>query len=300
MNQKTHAIPFKLVIFDLDGVLVPIESSWQFIHDAFGCNNDINFNRYMKGEIDFQEFMRSDIALWNGASINKIFEILNKVTIVDGAQETMQILHAVGIRLAIVSSGISILADRIGHILMINRVYANRLIADNNGRLTGEAETVVPLLEKHIVIKKILEEEKVSSRECAIIGDNVFDIPHFSDIGLSIAFNSKSEESKVKADVSIEGGDLRNIIPWLTSSPPSKIIIRLTTTVKEAKSVMSALLPDNVKIPLGLYVKMYQKNTKIYVKIVSVRGLGTILSTVNDILSCSQLAFSSINVTKLH
>ena len=295
--ESEHA-PFRLVIFDLDGVLVPIESSWQYVHSSFGCDNEETFRRYMRGMIDFQEFMRADISLWRGASIRDIQTILDKVPITEGAHETVRTLHEKGIRTAIVSSGISLLANRVGRELGIDLVYANDLLADEHGHLTGEGVGIVPLLEKHNVTKRILKEEKLSAGECATIGDNVFDIPHFGDIGLSVAFNPRSEELETKADISITGKDIRLILPWLTSGPPNKIILRLATGEREAKTTVSALSPDNFKVPQGLYIKAYLRGRNVFVKIVSVRGLRTLLATVDEILSCSQIAISSIDVVK--
>ncbi|GAG35915.1 unnamed protein product, partial [marine sediment metagenome] len=53
----------KMVVFDLDGVLVDIDSSWQTIHRAFGVDNEENFQKHLRNEIDYREFMRSDIGL---------------------------------------------------------------------------------------------------------------------------------------------------------------------------------------------------------------------------------------------
>ncbi|MCJ7631768.1 HAD-IB family phosphatase [Candidatus Bathyarchaeota archaeon] len=291
-------LAFKLVIFDLDGVLVPIESSWQYIHNNFGRSNEESYKRYMRGLIDFSEFMRSDVALWNGATKEEILKILDRVQLTRGAHEVVKTLREMGVRTVILSSGISFLADRVGQELGIDRVYANRLIADSNGRLNGEGEAIVPLREKHRVIQRILDEEKVSAKECVVVGDNVFDIPRFGDVGLSIAFNSRNSGSTTKADVSIPGGDLRSILSWLTSESPNKIVIRLATTIREAKTIAIALTPDNIKMPQGLYIAVSQENRNVCVKIVSVRGLSTLLATINDVLSCCQMAISSINIAK--
>ena len=38
----------KMVVFDMDGVLVDIDSSWQLIHKAFNADNEENFQRYLE------------------------------------------------------------------------------------------------------------------------------------------------------------------------------------------------------------------------------------------------------------
>ena len=55
---------YKFVAFDLDGVLVDTFSSWVWMHKHFNVNNDHSLYAYQRGEIDYGEFMRRDIALW--------------------------------------------------------------------------------------------------------------------------------------------------------------------------------------------------------------------------------------------
>ena len=59
----------ELVVFDMDGVLVDFDSSWMMVHRAFGTDNEESFQRYIRGEISFEEFMRSDIGKWGRATV---------------------------------------------------------------------------------------------------------------------------------------------------------------------------------------------------------------------------------------
>ena len=54
---------YDIVVFDLDGVLVDIQSSWDWVHRHFGVDNDESLAQYLAGQIDDLEFMRRDIAL---------------------------------------------------------------------------------------------------------------------------------------------------------------------------------------------------------------------------------------------
>ena len=54
----------EVVVFDCDGVLVDAVSSWRTLHEAFGTDNALNLNRFIRGEISDVEFMRSDIQMW--------------------------------------------------------------------------------------------------------------------------------------------------------------------------------------------------------------------------------------------
>jgi len=46
------------VVFDCDGVLVDITSSWQQIHNYFGTNNKENLAKFLEKEIQM-------MSLWN-------------------------------------------------------------------------------------------------------------------------------------------------------------------------------------------------------------------------------------------
>ena len=291
-------IAFKLIIFDLDGVLVSERSSWQKVHETLGCNNELNFKKYMAGEIDFKEFMRSDISLWKNVSIEEIHEILNTITLAEGAVETIRALRAKGIKTAIVSSGISLLADRIGRELGIDFVYSNKLFADSNGQIRYSEDVTVPPLGKLALTTKILEQEKILPSECAVVGDSLSDLPPYGSVGLSIGFNCHDDQSESRADVLLQGPDLRALLPWLISGYPSKISIRLPLDPKTANSLVASLLPDNVRVPQGLGIRVFVDEGNVFVRIVSVKGLQTLLATVDDVLSCSQMAIGLIAVAE--
>ncbi len=107
----------RLVVFDMDGVLADIESSWVYVHKHFGVNNDHSLYAYLRGEIDDLEFIRRDIDLWRKTepevTEDHIREILSDVPIMPGAHRTIRELRRMGIGTAIVSAGIDLLAERI-------------------------------------------------------------------------------------------------------------------------------------------------------------------------------------------
>ncbi len=289
-------IPFKLVVFDLDGVLVSAKSSWQKVHETLGCNNELNYRKYMEGEIDYVEFMRSDISLWKNVSIEKIREILDSIPLAEGAVETIQALRAKGVKTAIVSSGISLLADRVCRELGIDFVYSNRLVEGSDGQITCREDLTVPLLGKLAVTMSILEQENIQPSECVVIGDSLFDLPPYGSFGLSIGFNCHDELSRNRADILLEGPDLRVLLPWLISRHPSKISICLTMGSKIADSLVAALSPDNIKMPQGLGIQVFASDNHVIVRIVTVKGLETLLATVDDVLSCTQMAIGLVDV----
>jgi phosphoserine phosphatase len=206
----------------MDGVLVDVKSSWQFVHEQFGKNNLENLERYKSGEITYRELMRSDIALWGRVRLNTIKSILRKAPIMPGATQTFQRLRMAGLKTVLISAGISILADRLQATLRLDYVFANEILADQQGLLTGEGLEIVDLLDKLKVLNRLSTTENFSLAECAVIGDSPYDIPLFKKAGLSIAFNSEEKSVQKSADVVIKKKDLREILPHIILTPQSK------------------------------------------------------------------------------
>jgi len=99
--------------------------------------------------------------------------------------------------------------------LGINYSYANKLLFDGKGRLTGEAEESVTLSNKDSILKRLAAVEGIKPSECAVVGDSRFDVPMFKDAGFSIAFNPKDQLVREAAYSVIERKGLREILPLL-------------------------------------------------------------------------------------
>ena len=212
MSNLTKKI--KIIVFDMDGVLVNITSSWTIIHKEFNVDERETFRRYLRGEFDYLEFMRKDIEFWGIVHKSKIQEILGQVPLMSGAKQTFDQLQKNGYKTAIISSGINILAEDLKAKLDIDYIFANELLIDEKGFLTGEGNPIVPLWEKGKVLYQLLTNLGIEPNNCAVVGDSIFDIPLFDLAGFSIAFNSKDRRVKKIADISIDSTDLRDILPY--------------------------------------------------------------------------------------
>jgi phosphoserine phosphatase len=208
----------KLVVFDLDGVLVDIESSWCWVHDHFNVNNDDSLRLFMIGLIDDEEFMRRDIELWQNKrklNISEIREILSTVPLMNGAQEALAKLREAGLICAIISGGIDILAKRVAEEVGIDRVMANPLETDSEGNLTGRGIPNVLLKEKDKVIIELQKSLGIGKGDCISIGNSQIDVPMFRNSRIGIAFNPHDEIVRRNADIIIEKKDLREVLPHI-------------------------------------------------------------------------------------
>lgn len=213
MNQ------LELVVFDMDGVLTDIISSWKYIHDYFKTTNERSVLDYLKGKIDDMEFIKRDVFLWkeNGklTTQDRLVEILSDVKIMKGAKECIASLKDNEVKTAIVSAGLDILAERVGEELGINYVLANGIRTDEQGHLNGAGVIGVRLMYKDLSVKNLAEKQNIPLERIAAVGNSCYDIPMFEISGLGIAFNPEDDCIRDAADVIVEGKDLCKILPCL-------------------------------------------------------------------------------------
>ncbi|MFH1787832.1 MAG: HAD family phosphatase [Candidatus Altiarchaeota archaeon] len=205
----------KLVAFDLDGVLVEEPGSWMQVHIALGTQERAlqNASDFFNGKITFEEWARKDVMLWRGVKVSTIRDILYKVPLMPGAAETLTQIKSQGIKIAIITGGLKILADRILETYGLDYSVGNEL-TEKNGRVTGVKKDV-DFYGKGKILTEIAEQEGITTQECACIGDHINDIPMFKIAGLSIAFNPKDDELEKNAHHTIHEKKLEKILPIL-------------------------------------------------------------------------------------
>jgi phosphoserine phosphatase len=212
--------PVKFVAFDMDGTLLDVSSSWAEVHRFFGDENTEALRLFLDDRIDDQEFMRRDLALWRRhrphITEEDLVSILAPVPLMPGAHELFDALHARGIRTAIVSGGLDVIAQRIGRELGIDRVLANGFVLDGQGRLTEEGIIRVPIKRKGDVLAGLQREFGLSPEECAAVGNSEIDVAMFEHSRIGVAFLPEDDHVRRKATYVVTEKDLRQVILPLT------------------------------------------------------------------------------------
>lgn len=209
----------QLAVFDMDGVLVASRSSWVLVHRHFGTDNEDSRRAFLRGEIDDLEFIRRDVERWASVrgpvNLSEVESVLDEAPLFGGAVETLLELHDRGVRTAIVSGGLSRLADRVGRMGMVDYVHANDVEVDASGRLTGGGVVRVPLREKGRVVAAIQDDVGVCPERTAAVGDTRVDVTMFERARVSIAFNPRDPVTQGAAAHVVRSSDLRAVLPLL-------------------------------------------------------------------------------------
>lgn len=206
----------RLIVFDVDGTLLRVTSSWQFLHEKLGTwtEGKQHAELFFQGKIDYEEWAQLDASLWKKQSLSKIQSIVNKIPYVDGAQEIIKTLKKHNVKVALLSAGLSLLGERIEKELQVDYSLSNELIV-KNGFLTGKVKVNVSLDNKTKALNKILRKFNVKINECCAVGDDESLIPLFKKVALGIAFNPCNEEVEKNADIVVKSQDLRDILPYI-------------------------------------------------------------------------------------
>jgi len=214
MNKNRH---FRLVVFDLDGTLTRERSIWEYIHKMLGKWDGFAENyqkQFLAGETSYDEFCERDAKVWKGMRVEELIEIAKTVPFYPGVDELVQYVKGKGLKLSLISSGLSILSNWVHERYGFDYSISNDLLHEK-GILTGKVKIQVYYDQKAKWVKRILEEFGVKPEESIAIGDSLGDLEMFRAVGFSIAFNSSCKDLDQIATLCVQSQNVADIIPKL-------------------------------------------------------------------------------------
>jgi phosphoserine phosphatase len=205
----------KLILFDLDSTLIK-EETIDEIATLAGVEKEVKeiTKEAMNGKLNFGQSLKKRVSLVKGLPIEKVKELVLRLRLTEGAEETIKELKKRGYIVGVVSGGFTVATDRIKDILGLDYAYSNELI-ENDGILTGEVRG--PIMDedaKGKILEEIAKKEGIDLKDTVVVGDGANDISMFKKAGLKIAFCAK-DILKKNADVVIEKRDLREILKYV-------------------------------------------------------------------------------------
>ena len=220
--NKNPVNSFKLFVFDMDSTLIDAEVIDE-LAKAAGTEEEVSriTEAAMSGEMDYTESFQMRVGSLKGLSYEKALEQTDKIQLMPGAIELMKYIRENDGRIAMLTCGFSLVADKVKEQLNLDYAYSNELVV-KDGLLTGEATGRLMVTNaKAAVLDDLVQKTGIPYEECLVIGDGANDICLFEKAGFSIAFNAKPRVQE-KACAVVSGKDLRNVIPLLESimAPP--------------------------------------------------------------------------------
>ena len=191
---------------------------WWRLHQHFGTTVEgkLYYDQYFAGEINYDMWADLDAGLWKGRTLDEVMEVVEATQLTPGALEAIQTLKDNGLKTAILSGGLDVMADDIGRRVGIDYVLTNKL-HHHDGVLTGEVDNLVAWGGKADEVHQINNHFGIPLEKTAFVGDGRNDMSVFNVVGLAIAFNPEDQEVADAANVVITDDDLRPILPHIIS-----------------------------------------------------------------------------------
>ena len=184
-----------LAAFDMDGTLLEEDSSWAALHRHFGTpeRGVESLRLYTEGKIDYRQFMRRDISSWpKDLTKSEIERILFKYKLRAEAPVVVRGLRKRSIDVAVVTSGIDILAERVAKDLGIRHTIANGLRFNSEGVLQPNGIGRVDPRRKDLAYHRLLSRLHMNSKQTIAIGDTIYDLAFLrsAKIGFMLAHST--------------------------------------------------------------------------------------------------------------
>ncbi len=211
--QKTAERRRRLIIADMDSTMITVECIDE-LADYAGIKPQIAevTERAMRGELDFEEALRSRVSLLKGLPESVIEQCLaERVIIMPGAKTLVRTIRAHGGHAILVSGGFTRFADPVGAQIGFDRVVANRL-GVSDGHLDGTVEEpIVGAATKRETLLSALADRGWGQSDALAVGDGANDIPMIEAAGLGVAYHAKPK-TRAAASAGVANGDLTTIL----------------------------------------------------------------------------------------
>ncbi len=203
-----------LVVFDVDSTLIEDEVI-ELLAEVAGKREEVAAvtERAMVGELDFAQSLIERVATLAGLPESVFADVQSRIRITTGAEETIAAIQAAGGKVGAVSGGFIQLLTPLAAELNLDFARANELeVVD--GKLTGK---VIGMIIDRSAKAEALREWSIASglTNTVAVGDGANDLEMMALADLGVAFNAKPIVRE-KADVVIEGKDLRKLLELLT------------------------------------------------------------------------------------
>ena len=204
-----------LIVSDMDSTLITIEC----IDEIAACTGlkervaEIT-ERAMRGELDFEQSLRSRVALLAGLDERVLADVYeNVLRLSPGAEFLLDECKVHGVKFMLVSGGFTFFTERLQQRLGFEYQHANVLEIEN-GKLTGRLKgRIIDAQAKADLLREYCDRLGLQPHQVLAMGDGANDIPMLKEAGIGVAYRAKPKAQAV-ADACINFGGLERVRGW--------------------------------------------------------------------------------------
>ncbi|HUD72335.1 MAG TPA: HAD-IB family phosphatase [Dongiaceae bacterium] len=205
---------YRALLFDLDGTLTPVRSVWQHLHERLGlwdAHAVRHQEAFLRGRLTYEEFCRRDAAHWKGMPVARLRAFTDRIPYRRGARAAIAAARGRGAVVGVISTGLTLLADRAHRELGLDWSVANHL-AVRGGRFSGAVAIRVRHGAKDAAVDRFCRRFRLDPAEVISIGDSDGDISMFARTGLSVAFQPATRRTARAASWVDRGASLLDLV----------------------------------------------------------------------------------------
>lgn len=203
---------FKVACFDMDGTLIQGTTSNLFFAKLLNVEKEVIEleHKLKKGDINSDTFMVVVSEIMDKLTVDYVKKNFDELPIIEGIHETLHFLRSADIIPILVTTSNTIFAECFKEKYGFDRVFGTIHEISENGKI-GIGTTVCSSKHKIQHVQELVQCLGGTMSQVMAIGDSFSDVPLFSKVGCSIAFNY-DEVLEGKADIYVKSNNIFSII----------------------------------------------------------------------------------------
>lgn len=203
---------FKVACFDMDGTLIQGTTSNLFFANLLNVEAEVIEleDKLKKGDINSDTFMIDVSNIMDKLTVDYVKEKFDSLPIIDGIYETLQFLRNANVMPILVTTSNIVFAECFKEKYGFDKVFGTIHEISQSGCI-GVGKTVCSSEHKIHHVQELVESLGGTMSQVIAIGDSFSDLPLFSEVGCSIAFNY-DEVLEGKADIYVRSDNISSII----------------------------------------------------------------------------------------